>query len=1026
MSAKVLRFCIGALVLSLASVSGAGEIRFNADVRPILAEHCLHCHGPDEGQRQGDLRLDQESDAKLFAIVAGHADQSSLIERITTDDSQRIMPPLTTGKPLTEEQIDVLRQWVDAGAPYQGHWAFEPIAEQDLPATQSKVTTDIDRFVVAKLDSQGLQLSRRIDRQQLIRRATIDLTGLPPSWEEVQAFVRDDSPDAFAKVIDRLLDSPRYGERWGRHWHDLARYADTHGGSAIGFTKFPFSYTYRDYVINAFNADLAYDRFVLEQLAADQLELDENDPALAGLGFLTIGMQFRNPHDVIDDQIDVITRGLMGLTVACARCHDHKYDPIPTTDYYALYATLASSRAPDVLPIVGKPPNSDAFNRYQQELEKRRTIYEDMARDQAEVMRAQLRMQVGLYLRELAKGTPEQDLSAAFLSYRTDDLRPQVLNRWRDYLAEMPADDPVFGPWVQLANLQGENFASQCIQMLEVLSKENGDPTKFANVQSLATAAPKWNPRVLDALLTRQPASLLDVADAYGDLFAEVHRQWLTSLLEASLEAAPGAEIVTDEDARHASINSAIDNQLRRHLYEPPTPTAVPDEIAVTLLNRTVRDNLGGKEGAIEQLHLSSPGSPPRAMAMEERIPEQPFHLFRRGNPIDRGQVVKAHFLSILAPEHREPTVFPDGRRRLALAQSIVDPNNPLLRRVIVNWVWQHHFGRGLVRTPDDFGTRSQPPTHPGLLDYLAVKFLEDGWSLKKLHKRIMLSDVYGQAAIENAEARVKDPENQSLWRMPRRRLDMEAMRDGMLAVSGELDVTKIGGHPFDFLSEPVVPRRSVYGFVNRDIVSSLASTFDGANPSACTAKRPATTVPQQTLFALNSAFIQDRAIAFAKLAAKIGDARQRLGFMYHRAYAPTLPRRNWTPHSNSLRVSKATAAIVGANWRMYCSLRMSLCLWIDGLVSLVALCSGNGVSNTGEKGIQNGATTERVLARTRAANYTAAISGPQRNGIRFPRAGKPARRQKCECRWSPPFSRSRTPCHPCLSQWRDVTSGHV
>jgi hypothetical protein len=311
----------------------------------------------------------------------------------------------------------------------------------------------------------------------------------------------------------------------------------------------------------------------------------------------------------------------------------------------------------------------------------------------------------------------------------------------------------------------------------------------------------------------------------------------------------------------------------------------MPDELATTLLNRTVRDNLEGKKGAIHNLQLSSPGSPPRAMVLLEQIPEQPFHVFRRGNPIDRGEVIEPRFLTALTSGKGEPAPFPDGQRRLTLARYIVDPDNPLLRRVIVNWVWQHHFGRGLVRTPDNFGTRGQPPTHPRLLDYLAASFLEDGWSLKKLHKRIMLSDVYQQAAVENSAARVQDPNNDLLWRMPRRRIEMEAMRDAMLAVSGELDVSRVGGQPFDFLSSPVVPRRSVYGFVNRDIVSSLASTFDGANSATCTAKRTETTVPQQTLFALNSAFVQDRALAFAKLAASVDSAEQRVTLMYQRAY---------------------------------------------------------------------------------------------------------------------------------------------
>jgi hypothetical protein len=886
----VRRVCQGVGVSSLlclvAGMSQAGEIRFSEHIRPILVEHCLHCHGPDESHREAELRLDTEVAAKASAIVPGDPEASVFMRRITSQNPDERMPPAETGKVLSKQQIELLRQWIKGGAPYQGHWAFEPVRTPEPPTTELMATSEIDRFVVAKLEAQGLKLSPKITRQQLIRRATFDLLGLPPTWEEVEAFVADDAPDAFAKLLDRLLESPRYGERWGRHWLDLARYADTHGGSAIGFTKFPFSYTYRDYVINALNADVPYDRFVTEQLAADQLGLAENDPALAGLGFLTIGMQFRNPHDIIDDQIDVVTRGLMGLTVACARCHDHKYDPIPTTDYYALYATLASSSPPELLPMVGPRPDSDAYRRYQKELTRRQTIHRDMARDQTEVMRGRLRMQVGLYLRELAKGTPEQDLSAAFLSYRTDDLRPLVLNRWRDYLAKMPSDDPVFGPWLQLTALEGQDFAAKCSALLETWINENGDPANFANLQDLSKAAPKWNPRVLNALSQKQSTSLPDVADAYGHLFAEVQREWMASLLESTLEAANGADIVTDEDARHEAINSAVNSQLRRHLHEPGTPTAMPDELATTLLNRTVRDKLNGKNGAIHDLQLSSPGSPPRAMVLKESVPEQPFRVFRRGNPIDRGEIVQPHFLTALTSATAEAPAFPDGQRRLALARCIVDPTNPLLRRVLVNWVWQHHFGRGLVATPDDFGARSQPPTHPGLLDFLAASFLEDGWSLKKLHKRIMLSDVYQQAAREHAGSREKDPDNNLLWRMPRKRLDMEAMRDATLAVSGELNVSTIGGRPFDFLSDPIVPRRSVYGFVNRDIISSLASTFDGANASSCTAKRSETTVPQQTLFALNSVFIQDRAAAFSRRSAQFEDAEQRVRFLYRQAYS--------------------------------------------------------------------------------------------------------------------------------------------
>ncbi|WP_161604306.1 PSD1 and planctomycete cytochrome C domain-containing protein [Roseiconus nitratireducens] len=877
--AVVAMFMIGVSAgVAAADPIGDEPIRYNDQIRPIFAEHCLHCHGPDESQRQAGLRLDQSGDSLQEVVVAGDPQASTLIERIESDDDQLRMPPPESEKRLSDDQIALLRRWVGQGANYDTHWAFTPIRDSE--------ESTIDDFVQAGLEAQSLTPSETVSRQTLIRRVTFDLTGLPPRWEEVQEFVRDESPEAYSKLIDRLLDSPRYGERWGRHWLDLARYADTHGGSAIGFTKFPYSYTYRDYVIQAFNQDLPYDQFIREQLAADQLGLDEHDPALAALGFLTIGMQYRNPHDVIDDQIDVVTRGLMGLTVACARCHDHKYDPIPTADYYALYATFASSQRPEQPPLLGPPPATPEYEQYRNELELRRTRFEDSRRDQTAVMASRLRMQVGMYLTEIAEGATEQDLSSAFLSYRTDDQRPRVLNRWREYLLEMPSEDPVFGPWVQLREVESGDFGKACQELLQRMREQNGDPATFAKVWELGTVAPRWNPRVLQMLEDRAPKNLAELAAGYGHLFADVHREWLKSLLAASEEAAVDGEIVTDQDQRHATINSAIDSQLRRHLYSPGTPTVMPDELAARLLNRTVRDSLGGKEGAIENLHLTHPASPPRPMLLSEQEHPGAFHVFRRGNPVDRGDPVEPHFLTVLASGN--PPAFPAGRRRLALANAITDPSNPLTRRVIVNWVWLHHFGRGLVRTPDDFGTRGQSPTHPKLLDHLANALVEDGWSIKSLHRRILLSRAYRQAAMERPAARSNDPDNRSLWRMPRRRLDLEAMRDAMLAVSGELDTTATGGRPFDFLARPTVPRRSVYGFINRDVPSSLTSTFDGANASACTAKRPETVVPQQTLFALNSEFIQDRAAAFAVLASRevASEPAERVRWMYRRAYS--------------------------------------------------------------------------------------------------------------------------------------------
>ena len=871
-----------ALVLQVAATaadakdSAREQVNFGRDVLPVLSENCLECHGPDPAARKADLRLDQ---------AAGDKDWQALLNRIASDDPGERMPPPKTGKRLKPEQVETLRRWVAAGSPYQRHWAFEPIRRHAPPPARKDGLSDVDRFLDRKLAEAGLQFSEPVSRARLIRRATFDLTGLPPAWSEVEAFVNDADSDeaAFAKVVDRLLASPAYGERWGRHWLDLARYADTHGGSAIGFKRFPFSYTYRDYVIRAFNEDLPYNRFLQEQIAADQLGPDDNDPALAALGFLTVGRQFRNRHDRLDDRIDVVTRGLLGLTVTCARCHDHKFDPIPTADYYALHATLANSRVPNELPLVGRPEVAADYARDLARLERESG---DVVREQGAVFRSRLRMQVGAYLRELAKGAPEQDTSTSFLSYRTEDLRPVVLERWRKYLQERRDDDPVFGPWRQLSKTDPETFPEQSRELLTKWTKENGDPKKYANEHSFGAKPPKWNPRVLEALTAAKPETFAQVADAYGKVFTGVQRRWLSSLLEASEEAAPGGKVIPDQDARHKVVNSAIERQLRHHLHAPGSPTSITFENRRNfgMLNRGVRDATRGiAQGSIENLNLRG-NAPPRAMALRESPAPEAAYVFLRGNPIARGPAVEPHFLTALS--QGKPNRFPDGARRLGLARAIVAADNPLARRVIVNWVWRHHFGRGLVRTPDDFGVRGEPPTHPRLLDHLAEEFARDGWSLKKLHRRLLLTTAYRQDSRENARARETDPDNRLLWRMPLRKLEMEAMRDAMLAAAGELQLTPRGGRPFEL--DKGVKRRSVYAFVNRDVIHRLFSTFDGADPSACTARRPRTLVPQQTLHALNSPFILDRAAALVRTPeihqAKSEEARIR--HIYRRAYS--------------------------------------------------------------------------------------------------------------------------------------------
>jgi hypothetical protein len=910
--------CVAAL-----SSTASADVDFNRSIRPILAEHCFHCHGPDASQRAADLRLDLEQDAHRSAIDVNSPDNSELLKRVGSNDADLVMPPPETGKKLNQEQITLLRQWISEGAKYSAHWAFEPIRDSQamlatLPESDTN-ETPIDRFLLTKLQQAKLDYSPEINRQRLIRRLSFDLIGLPPTWQEVESFVNDSSPHYLDNLVDRLLKSPQYGERWGRHWLDVARYADTHGGAAIGFTKFPFSYTYRDYVIRAMNNDLPFDRFIREQIAADQLGLSENDPALAALGFLTVGMQFRNYHDTLDDQIDVITRGLMGMTVTCARCHDHKFDEISIQDYYGVYAAIAPSKSPIQLPVIGGDENDSAYQEYQQQLQSLELELRSFVREQAEVLRGRMRMQVGLYLGEIAKGAVEADTSTAFLSYRTDDLRPMILNRWIKYLSKLKRDDPVFAPWLEMyswGKLDTEEFAKRCDEYLARMAKEieqaERDPGK---IHSLHTELPKRNLPIWDALIAGKPRSLTEVAAVYGSVFTEAQRNWLKAMSEASDEASSPERVLPDEHAQHQTINSPVYRQLRQHLYGLESPFSISDDDAMGLANRTVSDRISAKRGSIHQLHLSAAGSPPRAMILREDPTPSEFFVFLRGNPLSRGEQVQPRFLSAL--DRGQFKTFESGKRRLGLAESITDRSNPLTARVIVNWAWQNHFGVGLVRTPDDFGTRGQPPTHPELLDYLADEFQKNGWSLKWLHKQIVHSRAYRQSAIESEEARRVDPDNLLLWRMPRKRLEFESMRDAMLSVSEELDLTQ-GGRPIELDAMPVVPRRSIYGFINRDIIANLMSTFDSANPNACTAKRPETTVPQQTLFALNSEFVQDRAAKLASLTktASPQDSRARTQDLFRRILGRNPTDRELEEVANFLReyVKQDDGANDGAN----------------------------------------------------------------------------------------------------------------
>ncbi|QDV50417.1 PSD1 and planctomycete cytochrome C domain-containing protein [Gimesia fumaroli] len=832
---------------------------FEKEIRPVLVKRCYACHGAKK--QEASLRLDSHawmmkgSDTGA-AVVPGDPLKSRIIQVIQYHDDDSQMPPEGKMPPV---EIAALTRWVKMGTPWpfsekdakavpangaydfetlsQNHWSFRPVTKPELPKVknQERVNSFVDHFVLSRLEEKGLSLSPPVDRRKLIRRATVDLIGVPPTYEEVEAFVNDTAPDAYEKLIDRLLASPHYGERWGRHWLDVARYADTKGYVFTSERRYPYSYTYRDYVIRAFNEDLPYDRFIQEQLAADQLDRQGDDRSLAALGFLTVGRRYRgNIHDITDDRIDLVSRGLLGLTASCARCHDHKFDPVPIKDYYSLYGVFVSSYEPEEkdLPLIGKSKSEAEFKVYQAERAKRQKKVDDYIRDEAQKFRADARLKVADVLQAVAE---KEKLAAGDVKpqYEKDAPHRRYVDLWRSFLArKAKSNRPVFTPWMELKTIKGPpgEFPARAAEVIQKLAQQEAETQPEKRINRL----------VIHALKTNPPQSIYDVCRAYGSVFKEVEQEWIKTVAEAQKKKAAVPAKLADADAE----------EVRQILYDPECPTAASDDVVQGMFNRAQRDKVRRFEKEIETLDVTSPGAPPRAMVMYDKENPVTPHVHLRGNPGRRGEKTPRQFFQILAGAERKP--FEKGSGRLELARAIASKDNPLTPRVFVNRVWMHHFGEGLVRTPSDFGVRSDPPSHPELLDYLAARFMENGWSVKSLHKLIMLSSTYQQAAQKNEKAYLIDSDNRLLWKRSPQRLDFEAMRDSLLFVSGQLsDETEGRGFLIDQI--PTVPRRTVYSFVDRNNLPNVFRTFDFANVESSTAQRPYTTVPQQALFAMNS-----------------------------------------------------------------------------------------------------------------------------------------------------------------------------
>jgi hypothetical protein len=811
---------------------------FESKIRPILVENCYECHSAAKGKHRGGLQLDSREGLLKGgdtgpALVAGDPGKSLLMSAVrwATDDLR--MPPKAK---LRDDQIADLEAWIKSGAPdprsgtkprtpieqhladAKSHWAFQPIVDSH-PAS-------LDALIAA---GPGIAA----DKRTLIRRAYLDLIGLPPTYEEVKDFVADPSPQAFEKVIDKLLADPRYGERWGRHWLDVARYADNMGSIFNGDDSYPNAFTYRDYVIRSFNEDKPYDRFLLEQIAADQLDSAKDPQTLAAMGFLGLGRRKDRQFDddTIDDTIDVIGRGLLGLTIGCARCHDHKLEPIPTTDYYSLYAVLRSSKEPKVPPAL--PQAETAKTReYAEKNRKARTDFTGASIKAASAVSSHARSRVGDYLllaQESGWKTVGEHKTAKDLVVQRK-LEPELhdaVARSRKAWLEAHAD--VFGPWLDLS-------AKKPI------------------------ATDKLHPLIAKMLGSNPPATLADLANRYDTLFADIDGDWrkraAPEMAKDFVLTKDDLESVLPTLQRHAlawlddletkrPLPDASRESLRQVFLSAGSPMRIRPDRYAGFFDAATKKSFEKLKNVVDELARHE-GAPPRPMAFFDADKIYDGKVFVRGNPRTLGGDAPRRFLTVLS--HGPPKPFPKDRSgRLEFAQAIVSRDNPLTARVLVNRVWRWHFGEALVGTPSDFGFRGDRPSNQKLLDHLAGWFMENGWSFKKLHKHLMLTDHYQRRDF------------------PMRPLELEPFRDSLLAVAGRLS-TESFGRPSKIQE---TTRRTIYAFVDRKTLPSLYRSFDFPDPNFTASRRSNTALTPRALILLNSPMVAESARTLAKSLAK-------------------------------------------------------------------------------------------------------------------------------------------------------------
>ena len=858
---------------------------FENHIRPVLAQNCFACH---TNSQMGGLRLDSlegllKGGKSGPAIVPGAPEKSMLITAVR----QTTEIKMPKNGHLTGAQIDDLTNWVKDGAvwpvelkPAQSvgyviradqrkFWSIQPLAKIEPPKVKDPAwsANGIDRFVMAKLEAEALKPNGLADRRTLLRRVTYVLTGLMPSYEEVQAFEADKSPNAYEKAVDRLMASPQFGELWARHWLDVTRYAEDDYRIAqkdMHKERYKFAYTYRDWVINALNGDMPYDTFVKAQLAGDLMDEKVRDKMIPGLGFNGLGVWAMNDNPAAidraaewNDKVDTTSKALLGLTVGCARCHDHKYDPIPQKDYYRMAGIFASTNY-HAYPMVPKEV-VDEYEKKKKELDEREKAAKDFE-DQASTLEAQaLFAQAEDYMVAAWRLGSDKRASASSIAekYRLD---PEMLDRWVKFLKKKPSNYSFLTPWQKMVAAggdadQAQTLAHQFYRKAVEVDKEHAK-LKTENEELLA--------------------KLKDPNEQFDPLPNGIKRKLITHQIDLKAMDREASYLWTDlfdKDLSDSPINDNAEGERKPGLFKL-TGWDLQRRLSADFsahMDKMKADNEAFKKAMPPEYQIA-PG-------LTDLKDPTDLKIFLRGDPYTFGDDAPRAFLAILSDG--EPTPFKQGSGRLELAEDIV--KQPIAMRVIVNRIWRWSMGTGIVETPNNFGFAGERPSDPELLEFLTSQFADSGMSWKKLIREIVMSRTFQLSAEGNQANLAKDEANRFYWRANQRRLEAEGVWDGLLKASGKLDTSKIGG-PSEEMDAKMV-RRGMYGAVSRVFPNEFQTLFDYPLPTLSAEKRYTTNTPLQRLYFLNNDFVHKQAEAMAERVKSAGSDEAEVRKAFEIAY---------------------------------------------------------------------------------------------------------------------------------------------